>query len=142
MKVKDIMTTSIKTAHPENKAYETAKTMKDFDIGMVPVIQDSNVVGVLTDRDISLRVVANGNDPKVVNVGDVMTTDAYYCYEDQDIKELSQVMKEFQVRRVLVYNRDKKLAGICSIGDLAKFDDTGEISSDVLMKVSEPEFNL
>jgi CBS domain-containing protein len=93
---------------------------------------------MLTDRDIAVRAVAEGRDPKTARVRDAMTPEVVYCFEDQDIQEAARLMKDKQIRRLVVLDRDKRLAGILSLGDLAV--DTGDekLAGETLERVSEP----
>ena len=137
MQVKDVMTTKIKLIHPDAAIKEAADEMKNFDVGALPVVDNDKPVGMLTDRDITLRVVSEGNDPTNVNVKDAMTAEVYTVYEDQDVEELINVMKDKQIRRVVVTDRNDKVTGICSLGDLATSTKT-ETGGDVLRKISQP----
>jgi CBS domain-containing protein len=92
---------------------------------------------MLTDRDIVVRAVAKGMHPEQTMVSDVMTEDVVYVFEDQDISEAAKMMEDRQIRRLLVLNRDKELAGIVSLGDLSQYTDA-KISGHVLEQVSEP----
>jgi CBS domain-containing protein len=138
MQVKDIMTERVKTAHPGDSVQDVAAKMRDFDVGMVPIIQDDKVIGVVTDRDISIRAIAEGKDAAGVKAGDIMTPEVCYCYEDDSLAEVGRVMGKNQVRRLLVLNHDKGLAGVCSLGNLANHDKNNELSAAVLKKVSQP----
>jgi CBS domain-containing protein len=104
----------------------------------LPVCDRDRLVGMLTDRDIAVRAVAEGYDPWTDHVKDAMTPDIVYCFEDQDVKEAAQLMKEKQIRRLVVLNRDKRLVGIVSLGDLAV--DTGDekLAGETLEQISEP----
>jgi CBS domain-containing protein len=114
--------------------------MKELDVGMLPVCGDNDrLVGTLTDRDITIRAVAEGLDPRTALVRDVMTPSVVYCFEDEDVEEAARLMKDNQVRRLVVLNRDKRLVGIVSLGDLAV--DTGDehLAGSALEAVSEPD---
>jgi len=120
MFVKDVMTTGAECVRPANSLVEAARKMKNLDVGPLPVRGDNDrLVGMITDRDITLRAVAESCDPRTTTVKDVMTPDVVYCFEDQDVREAAQLMQEQQVRRLVVLNRDKRLVGIVSLGDLA-----------------------
>src|SRR6185436_2326340 len=96
-----------------------ARRMEELNIGPLPVCEGNRVVGILTDRDITVRATAAGCDPKTTMVSDVMSHDIIRCYEDDDVKAAGRLMKERQVRRLLVMNRANDLVGIVSLGDLA-----------------------
>jgi CBS domain-containing protein len=94
--------------------------MKSLDVGFLPLCEEDRLVGTLTDRDIVLRVLAEGMDVERSNARDVMTEDVFWCYEDLTIDEVADYMAEKEIRRVLILNRKKKLVGVISIGDIAK----------------------
>ena len=137
MQVKDVMTTKMKIIHPDAAIKDAADEMKNFDVGALPVIENDKPVGMLTDRDITVRVVSEGNDPAKTTVKNAMTAEVYTVYEDQDVQELTNVMKEKQIRRVVVTDRNDKVTGICSLGDLATATEI-KTGGDVLRKVSQP----
>jgi CBS domain-containing protein len=105
-------------ATPEQSIREAALLMARIDAGTVPVGKDNRLVGMLTDRDITVRAVARGLGPDTP-VREVMSADVKYCYEDQAVEEVARNMADIQVRRLPVVNRDKRLVGILSLGDLA-----------------------
>jgi CBS domain-containing protein len=113
--------------------------MKAFNVGMLPVIEDNQLVGAVTDRDITIRAIADGRDPASVKVRDVMTTDMAYCYEDQDIEEAARLMERRQIRRLPVLNRSQHLVGILSLGDIAVRTGREDLAGEVLERVSEPD---
>jgi CBS domain-containing protein len=113
--------------------------MKSLDVGPMPVCGDNDkIVGMLTDRDITIRSTAEGKDPKTTKVQDVMSQDVVWCFEDQDSSEAAKLMRERQIRRLLVMNRDKRMVGIVSLGDLATETGDKHQSGEVLQGVSEP----
>ena len=119
MKVKDAMSTKVFLATPDQTIEEAAKTMADIDAGSIPVTDNDKLIGMLTDRDIAIRAVAKGLGPETP-VRDVMSKDIKYCYEDEDLDDVAQNMSDIQLRRLPVMNRDKRLVGILSLGDMAK----------------------
>jgi CBS domain-containing protein len=120
MQAKDLMTKSVECVSPDMRVDEIAKTMKSMDIGFVPVCQNDRLVGTVTDRDIVLRGLADGKDMKDCKAGDIMTPEVFWCYEDQTAEEVGDYMSKKEIRRVVVIGRDKRIAGVISIGDLAK----------------------
>jgi len=128
VKVEDIMTSDVKLAHKGMTVLEAAQIMGDSDVGGMPVVQDEDIVGFVTDRDIVLRAVAPGLDLRNTTVGDVMSTGAHTLKVDQDVVEAARIMKENAVRRMIVTNKDDKIAGILSLGDLATRTD-GEVEA-------------
>jgi CBS domain-containing protein len=120
MRVSEAMTRDVRVANPDQSIREVARIMKDIDAGAMPVGDNDRLVGVITDRDIAIRAVAEGKGPDT-RVREVMSTEqVMYCYEDEDLAHVAQNMAENQVRRLPVVNRDKRLVGIVSLGDVAK----------------------
>ena len=138
MKVNEIITHDPEVIRPETALIEAAQKMKSLDIGMLPVCDGDRLVGVITDRDITVRGVAQGSDPKTARVQEVMTPEVIYCFDDEDVKEAAKKMEEKQVRRLPVLNREKRLVGIVSLGDLAVRTGKEKLAGEVLERVSEP----
>jgi len=139
MQVKDVMTLQVECVSPDDTLQQAARRMRDLDVGSMPVCGDnSRLAGMLTDRDITIRAVAEGKDPSNTKVQDVMTPDIHYCFEDQDVAEAAKQMKDRQVRRLVVLNRDKRMVGIVSLGDLAVKPGSEAAASKTLEEVSEP----
>jgi CBS domain-containing protein len=118
MKVSDIMTRDVRLASPSQKLCEAAAEMEKNDIGVLPVRDNDRLVGMITDRDIAVRGISHGLGPDTP-VSDVMSTQVRYCFEDEDIEDLVQNMADEQIRRLPVLNRNKRLVGIVSLGDVA-----------------------
>lgn len=138
MKVGEVMTRDVKLMHPDDTVEQAAQRMTSIDSGVLPVGENDRLVGMLTDRDIAIRVVAQAKDPRTTKVCEAMTPEIKYCYEDEDLDHAMRNMAEIKVRRLAVMNRDKRLVGILSLGDIA-FQTGGEPSmAQVLEKVSEP----
>ncbi len=138
MLVKFIMTPNVECISPDTTLQEAAGRMRSLDVGLLPVCgEGSRLVGMLTDRDIAIRSSAEGLDPKVAKVRDVMTEDVIYCFEDQDLQEATQLMEIHRVRRLVVLNEDRRLAGILSLGDLTIRANPKE-AVEVLREISEP----
>ncbi|MET3790608.1 CBS domain-containing protein [Aquamicrobium terrae] len=112
------MTRDVRFAGPEAKLRDVARAMASLDIGLLPVADDNRLVGMITDRDIAVRGVASGMGPDTP-VKDVMSTDVKYCFEDEEVASVLDNMGDIQVRRLPVLNREKRLVGIVSLGDLA-----------------------
>jgi len=119
MKVSDAMTAEVQLCTPQDTLRDAAEAMMALNIGLLPVTNGDRLVGMITDRDIATRGVAMGLGPDSL-VGDVMTEDVKYCFDDQDVDEVTQNMGEIQVRRLPVVNRDKRLVGIIALGDIAR----------------------
>ena len=138
MLVKDIMSRDVQVAQPHTTLREAAELMKVLDVGPLPVCDGDRLVGIVTDRDIIVRSVAEGQDCWEGKVRDAMSTDITYCFEDDDVAIAARVMKEKQFRRLLVLNRDKRLVGIVSLGDLA-VQSGNQVSGETLQAVSQPD---
>ena len=138
MKLSEIMTHEVEVIPPECSLDQAARKMRELDVGLMPVCDGERLVGMLTDRDITVRAVAEGMDPRSTRVKDAMTPDVTWCFEDQDTDEAARLMKENQVRRLVVLNRDKRLVGILSLGDLAVETGDDRASGETLEKVSQP----
>ncbi len=121
MKVSEAMTKDVMLANPAQSICDAAKMMADCDAGVLPVGENDRLVGVITDRDIAIRAVAEHKSPDTP-VREVMSKEVLYCFEDDDVQKIAKNMAEQQIRRLPVVNRDKRLVGIVSIGDLARKD--------------------
>lgn len=119
MRIRDCMTPDTKLIHPDDTLQRAAQLMQECDCGILPVADGDRLVGMLTDRDIALRGIGEGKGPQT-KVGDCLTPEVKYCFEDEDTQHVCQNMAEIQVRRLAVLNRDKRLVGIVSLGDLAR----------------------
>jgi len=139
MKLSEIMTREVVILQPDDSLQSAAKKMRDHDIGFLPVCDGETLLGVLSDRDITIRALADGMDVNIMLGRDLMTAPAIYCFEDQDVSEAARIMEENQIRRLVVVSRDdKRLVGVISLGDLAR-NGTAQLSGKVLRKVSRPE---
>jgi CBS domain-containing protein len=119
MKVSEVMTRNPEVIKADDTVLKAAETLARKDIGALPVEKDDRLIGMLTDRDIVVRVVAGGRDPKKTRVEEVVSPEPKYCYEDEDVKHVAENMNQLLVRRLPVMNRDKRLVGIVSIEDIA-----------------------
>jgi CBS domain-containing protein len=136
MRVSDAMTANVKIATPQQTIAEAARMMAEIDAGVLPVGDGDRLVGMLTDRDIVVRAVAAGKGPQTA-VSDVMSKEVLYCFADQDLDDVVQNMADTKVRRMPVLNRDKRLIGILSLGDVALVDDP-DVTGEALSEISEP----
>ena len=118
MKVSDAMTSDVRVVRPEQSISDAAKIMAECDSGALPVTDGDRLIGVLTDRDIAIRAVARQMSPHTT-VGEIMSKEVLYCYEDEELEHVAQNMGDLQVRRLPVMDRKKRLVGIVSIGDLS-----------------------
>ena len=119
MQLKEIMTTDVRLADSRMLLKDAAALMRDGDFGLLPVGENDRLIGTLTDRDITVRAVAEGKDPSATAVREAMSDGIHYCFEDQTVEEAAEVMSQAQIRRLPVLNRDKRLVGIVALADLA-----------------------
>jgi CBS domain-containing protein len=139
MQVYDVMSQGVECMRPNATLEEAARKMRELDVGALPVCGNNDrIVGMLTDRDIVIRAEAEGKDPHTTPVRDAMTPGVVYCFEDQDVRDAARLMRDRQIRRLVVLDRDKQLAGIVSLGDLAIDVDDPGLTADTLAGVSEP----
>ena len=139
MKLKEIMTSNIEVIHPSDTLQTAAQKMRDRDIGFLPVCDGDRLIGVLTDRDLITRALAEGTDSKAMLGRDLVTSPAIYCFDDQSVDEAAKLMHDNQIRRLVVLHRgDKRMVGVASLGDLAVTVDD-KLSGEVLQSISEPE---
>ena len=136
MQVHEIMTPSVHIADPNMTIREVARWMRADDVGALPVGENDRLVGVVTDRDIVMRAVAEERSPGNTSVREVMSEGVCYCFEDDDVEGASQVMATHQVRRLPVLNRQKRLVGVIALADISRADD--ESAQDALKDISAP----
>jgi CBS domain-containing protein len=119
MKVNEAMTRDVRVCDPGHSIRDCAKTMAEIDAGALPVGENDRLVGMITDRDIAIRAIAQGKGPDTP-VREVMSAEVKYCFEDEDLDHGAKNMGDIRVRRLPVVSRDKRLVGILSLGDLAR----------------------
>ena len=137
MKVRDVMTADVYTCRPETSIFDIAELMRDEDIGAVPVVENDNLIGMVTDRDIVVRAIADSRDLSTATARTVMTGSLLYCFDDQSVEEVLDNMGEQQVRRLPVVDREKRLVGVVSIGDLCAAA-PAERAGESLNQISQP----
>lgn len=137
MKVREAMTRDVRLVRPDQSIREAARLMAELDIGALPVEENDRLVGIITDRDIAVRAVGGGRGPDTT-IREVMSPDIKYCFEDQSIDEVTQNMGELRLRRLPVLNRDKRLVGILSLGDLAIDEGAQDEAGEALGGISRP----
>jgi len=130
------MSRDVRLTTPDQTIEDAAKVMAEIDAGIVPVSDGDRLVGMITDRDIAIRAVAAGKGPKTP-VRDVMSPEVKYCFEDEDLDRVTHNMADIQIRRLPVLNRDKRLVGIISLGDVAVMQDA-HYAETALSGISEP----
>lgn len=138
MQIKDVMTKSPLCISPDESIRQAARRMKENDVGVMPVCSDDRLVGMLTDRDLAVRGVAEGCVPEDTTVREIMTPSIVWCYDDEDIEAAIDKMEERRIRRLLILNRAKRLVGILSLGDISTRVRDERLCAEVLERVSEP----
>jgi CBS domain-containing protein len=136
MIVQDVMSSTVCLIDLSDPIWEAARVMAENDVGALPVAESDCVVGMITDRDIAVRAVAEGRSPDTP-VGDVMSKEIVYCFDDDDVDRVARRMGDHKIRRLPVVNRDKRLVGIVSLGDLA-LTDRLSVAGSTVAQVSEP----
>jgi CBS domain-containing protein len=136
MLVCDAMTTDVEIIGPRQTIREAAHLMQQLDIGALPVADGDRLVGMITDRDIAVRAVGQGRSPDT-EVRDIMSKEVMYCFEDEEINQVTHNMSDIKLRRLPVLNRRKRLVGIVSLGDIALVDGPGHVGS-ALCGISQP----
>ncbi|HYD57938.1 MAG TPA: CBS domain-containing protein [Burkholderiales bacterium] len=124
MKVSEAMSRDVRLANPGQPISEAAKAMAEIDAGALPVSENDRLVGMITDRDIAIRAVAERKGPETP-VRDVMSSEVKYCYDDEEIEHVADNMAQLQVRRLPVVNREKRLVGIVALGDVSRSSSAG-----------------
>jgi len=136
MLICDAMTTDVEIIGPRQTIREAAHLMAQLDIGAIPVAEGERLVGMITDRDIAVRAVAQGRSPDT-EVRDIMTKEVKYCFEDEEVDQVTANMADIKLRRLPVLDRRKRLVGIVSIGDIALLDGPRH-AGDALCGISQP----
>lgn len=137
MQVNDLMTRDVQLIGPGDTIERAARIMAENDIGFLPVTDGERLVGTLTDRDIAIRAVAAGKGP-AATVGEAMTEDIKYCFQEDDIADVTANMGDVQVRRLPVVDGGKRLVGVLSLGDVATQSSLYEETADALSGISRP----
>lgn len=137
MKVSEAMTRDVRLTRPDQSIRDAASLMAELDIGALPVQENDRLCGMITDRDIAVRAVAQGRGPDTP-IREVMSPEVKYCFEDQSIEEVTRNMGDIRVRRLPVVNRDKRLVGILSLGDLAIDATARDEAGEALGGISRP----
>jgi CBS domain-containing protein len=136
MKIKEVMTSGVECVRPETTLQEAAAKMKSLNVGPLPVCEGDRPVGIVTDRDIVVRAISEGRDPRTTRIQDVMSRDVVTVKETDDVKDAARLMKDRQIRRVVVVGAAQQVVGIVSLGDIAVDTRDDKLSGDVLEKVS------
>lgn len=137
MKVSEIMSSDVQCTSPDSTLVEAAGLMRLLDVGAVPVCDHDRLAGMVTDRDLALKGIADGRDPNKVTVREVMSQGIVYVFEDQSLEVVAKVMQQKQLRRLPVLNHQKRLVGIVSLGDLSTHSQAA-FGGQTLQAVSQP----
>jgi CBS domain-containing protein len=138
MKVKDIMSSPVEEIRSDATISQAARMMQMSDIGVLPIMKDGDVVGVLTDRDIAIRVVAEGLDPQETSVSEVMSSEIICCSEDSSMEDAATLMEENQVHRLLVLSGANRVSGIISIADIVRRISDDHLIHEILESICQP----
>ena len=137
MRIQDVMTADVSFVRPDTPILEIARKMRDGDIGATPVVEDERLVGMVTDRDIVVRVIAEGGDVRAKTARDAMSRGILYCFVDESVEAVLENMGDQQIRRLPVVDRDKRLVGVVSLGDLA-LSGKRKAAGEALQEISQP----
>lgn len=138
MHVSDIMSRNFKSIAKNASIRNAAMQMREMDVGMLPVEKDGDIIGTVTDRDITIRATAQGCDPDKTPVSEVMSNEIYTCIEDDDLQQAAKIMERHQIRRLMVQDDNGKFVGMLALADLARHDETEALSAEILEEVSQP----
>jgi CBS domain-containing protein len=136
MQVKEAMHAGVEWVEPDTSISTVAKKMRDLDIGAIPVCERDHLVGMITDRDITCRAVANKADLSKLTAGDVMTKDVIYCRDTEDLQDAIHIMEDKQIRRMPAIDEDKRMVGMLSLGDVSHAA-SQQITGEVVKAVSD-----
>jgi CBS domain-containing protein len=137
MKIQDVMTADVSFVRPDTPILEIARKMRDGDIGSTPVVEDERLVGMVTDRDVVVRVIAEGGDVRNKTARDAMSPGILYCFVDDSVETVLENMGDQQIRRLPVVDREKRLVGVVSLGDLA-LSGKRKAAGEALQEISQP----
>ena len=137
MNVREMMTTNVATAEPDSTLEEVATMMKDENVGAIPVVDDDELIGIITDRDIVVRCIAEGKDPSECEAEEIVTEDLETVSPDDDVRRAAEIMQRKQIRRLPVCDEDGKLVGMLSLGDIAVKQSNDGVSGETLEQVSQ-----
>lgn len=133
----DIMSKDVHVIAPSTTVQEAAQQMKQQDVGALPICDGQKLVGMVTDRDITIRAVAKGSDPRATKVTDIMSGDVVWCYDDASVEEVARTMEAKQLRRMPIIDHDKRLVGIVALADVATSRTSPETKAQGVAGVSQ-----
>ena len=138
MQVQEIMTSNAETINSDANLVEAAQKMKMLEVGALPVWETDELVGMITDRDIILRAIAEGKDPSSTYINEIMTREVFTCLEDDDIHDAAEMMEQNSIHRLLVLNSNNEAVGFVSLADFAVKSRDERLAWEILEKISEP----
>ena len=138
MQVKEIMTCTVETVNSDTNLVEAARKMRSLEVGALPVWENGELIGMVTDRDITIRAVADEKNPSSTSVKEIMTSDVCCCFEDDDIHDAASMMEERSIHRLLVVNGNNDPVGLVSLSDFAVKSHNEHLTYEVLERISEP----
>ncbi len=138
MQVKEIMTCNVETVSSDANLVEAARKMQSLEVGALPVWENDRLVGMITDRDITIRAVAEEKKPSSTSVKEIMTADVCCCFDDDDIHEAARMMEEKSIHRLLVVDSSNDPVGFVSLSDIAVKSHDEHLTYEVLERISEP----
>lgn len=130
MNVKDAMCRDFKIVGPETTLLEAAEAMREYDCGYLPIGANDRLMGAVTDRDIVIRGLGQGYHIETT-VDTIMTGNVVYCFEDEPVEDAAERMKSEQIRRLVVLNRDKRMVGILTVGDIARASEDNRLTGEI-----------
>ncbi len=136
--LKEVMSRDVQVSSPDDTIMEVAQQMREGNFGMMPVGENDRMIGAISDRDIAIRVVADGKDPRTTKVREVMSDGIVWAYEDDSVDDAAKLMSEHQIRRLPILNADKRLVGIVALGDFAVESADIEAAGEALSEISKP----
>jgi CBS domain-containing protein len=139
MQVRDTMSRNFESIPLDATIRTAANQMRELDVGMLPVEEKGEVVGTVTDRDITIRGTAIGSDPATTPVSAVMSHEIFTCLEEDDLHEAARIMEEHQIRRLMVQDNDGRFVGVLALADIARQPATDSLGAEVLHEVSQAE---
>jgi predicted transcriptional regulator len=132
------MTPRIESVHFDASIREAARRMRDLNLGMLPVRDDRDIIGTLTDRDITIRASAAGLDPNVTPISEIMSHEIFVCYDDDAVEQAARIMERYRIRRLMVQNDRGDFVGMLALADIARHRAVNGLGAEILEEVSQP----
>ncbi len=138
MKISEVMTRDLEYVDVDDSLQSAARLMRRRNIGFVPVVEQATVVGLVTDRDLAVRAVAEGMNPTITRVQEIMTPRIWFIHEDRDVRDAARLMQEKKVRRLIVLDAEDRPVGVITLGDLAAHGHEPQATEEALEHISQP----